>query len=43
MTDAPWTADFEIAGRLVRVRKTGAEVPLDRDAIKQLLTERLVV
>jgi hypothetical protein len=34
MTDTPWTADFEIAGRLVRVRKTGAEVPLDRDAIR---------
>jgi len=30
MTDALWTSDFQVAGRRVRVKKTGADVALDR-------------
>jgi hypothetical protein len=33
MTDLFWTHDFELAGRHVRVKKTGAQVTLDRDTL----------
>ncbi len=33
MTDTLWTADFELTGRQVRVKKTGAQVPLDRQTL----------
>src|SRR3990167_9421195 len=30
MTDALWTSDFVVRGKAVRVKKTGAEVVIDR-------------
>ncbi|MGA0601387.1 hypothetical protein ACO2Q3_11855 [Caulobacter sp. KR2-114] len=36
MSDALWTSDFRFAGRRVTVKKTGAEVAIDRETLKGL-------
>lgn len=38
MSDTPWTSDFSVQGRAVRVKKTGAVIPLDRALASEAAT-----
>jgi len=38
MSDILWTSDFSVRGRTVRVKKTGAEIPLDRALASEAAT-----
>jgi len=38
MSDTPWTSDFSVRGRAVRVKKTGAVIPLDRALASEAAT-----
>lgn len=38
MSDTPWTSDFSVRGGIVRVKKTGAAIPLDRALASEAAT-----